>query len=147
MTVLRHGGRLGRSPRPVDVASVVNSVDVHGPLIFVDPVDDAILPDPRTTPTGQFAPERVAYLLVGWRSGARSRTRLWRLRLEVMSKRADPAVEWLGVTNAADSHPRDQRAIASSLVQFQGCAGLAGNFSFSQIGHRLGVGQHVERLL
>lgn len=63
MTVLRHGGRLGRSPRPVDVASVVNSVDVHGPLIFVDPVDDAILPDPRTTPTGQFAPERVAYLL------------------------------------------------------------------------------------
>lgn len=63
MTVLRHGGRLGRSRRPVDVASVVNSVDVHGPLIFVDPVDDAILPDPRTTPTGQFAPERVAYLL------------------------------------------------------------------------------------
>ena len=42
---------------------MVNSVDVHDPLIFVDPVDDAILPDARTAPTGQFAPERVAYLL------------------------------------------------------------------------------------
>jgi hypothetical protein len=42
---------------------VVNSVDVHDPLIFVYPVDDAILADPRTTPVGDFAPERVAYLL------------------------------------------------------------------------------------
>jgi len=63
MTVLRHGSRLGRSPLSVYVASVVNSVDIHDPTIFVDPVDDAILPDPRTTPTRQFTPERVAYLL------------------------------------------------------------------------------------
>jgi hypothetical protein len=41
---------------------VVNSVDVHDPLIFVDPVDDAILSDARTAPTGEFAPERVANL-------------------------------------------------------------------------------------
>ena len=63
MTVLRHAGRLGRSSRSVDVTSVVDSVDVHDPLIFVGPVDDAILPDARTAPAGQFAPERVAYLL------------------------------------------------------------------------------------
>jgi hypothetical protein len=42
---------------------VVNSVDVHDPLIFVDPVDDAILSHPRAAPAGEFPPKRVAYLL------------------------------------------------------------------------------------
>lgn len=42
---------------------MVYSVDVNDPLIFIDPVDDAILPDPRTAPPGEFAPECVANLL------------------------------------------------------------------------------------
>lgn len=42
---------------------MVYSVDVHDPLIFVDPVNDAILSDARAAPAGEFAPERVAYLL------------------------------------------------------------------------------------
>jgi hypothetical protein len=55
--------RRGTSPWTVDVASVVNPVDVHDPLVFVDPVDDAVLPDPRTAPAGELPPERVADLL------------------------------------------------------------------------------------
>ncbi len=42
---------------------MVHSVDVHDAPVFVDPVDDAVLPDPRTAPAGEFTPKRVAYLL------------------------------------------------------------------------------------
>lgn len=39
------------SSRPVYVASVINSVDVHDALVFVDPVDDPIMPDSGVAPT------------------------------------------------------------------------------------------------
>jgi len=67
-------------------------------------------------PTGQFAPGARGLLAVGWRSGARSRTRLWLLRLRGDVEASRSSCRVAGVTNAADSHPRDQRASASSLV-------------------------------
>ena len=43
------GSDWARLSRALDVASVVNPIDVDNLLAFVDPVDDPILPDPGAT--------------------------------------------------------------------------------------------------
>ena len=43
----------------VDVASMVDSVDVDDALVVVDPVDDAIRPDPRAVPAFELPSERM----------------------------------------------------------------------------------------
>ncbi len=43
----------------VDVASMVDSVDVDDALVLVDPVDDAIRPDSRAVPAFELPAERV----------------------------------------------------------------------------------------
>jgi len=43
----------------VDVASMVDSVDVDDALVLVDPVDDAICPDSRAVPVFELPAERV----------------------------------------------------------------------------------------
>ena len=43
----------------VDVASMVDSVDVDDALVLVDPVHDAIRPDSRAVPAFELPAERV----------------------------------------------------------------------------------------
>ncbi|MGO9335034.1 MAG: hypothetical protein ACLQCU_13485 [Acidimicrobiales bacterium] len=42
---------------------MINPVDVDNQLVFVDPADDPVLPDPGVASAGEFACERVADLL------------------------------------------------------------------------------------